>query len=66
MTLIEFLRDVGKHFNLSYLLAKESIATRIQTGLSVTEFSYTMLQAYDFYHLYANNECAVQIGGSDQ
>jgi tyrosyl-tRNA synthetase len=48
MTLIDFLRDVGKDFTLSYLLAKESIATRIQTGLSITEFSYTMLQAFDF------------------
>ncbi|WP_115558287.1 tyrosine--tRNA ligase [Spiroplasma alleghenense] len=66
MTLIEFLRDVGKSFNLSYLLAKESIATRVETGLSVTEFSYTMLQAYDFYHLYKNNDCYLQIGGSDQ
>lgn len=66
ISLIDFLRDVGKHFNISYLLAKESIATRIQTGLSVTEFSYTMLQAYDFYHLYTNNNCTVQIGGSDQ
>ncbi|AHI54095.1 tyrosyl-tRNA synthetase [Spiroplasma sabaudiense Ar-1343] len=66
MTLIQFLRDVGKSFNLSYLLAKESIATRIETGLSVTEFSYTMLQAFDFFHLYKNNDCHVQIGGSDQ
>ncbi|WP_027063031.1 tyrosine--tRNA ligase [Mesoplasma seiffertii] len=66
MTLIDFLRDVGKDFTLSYLLAKESIATRIQTGLSITEFSYTMLQAYDFWHLYSNMDCKVQIGGSDQ
>ncbi|WFQ90023.1 tyrosine--tRNA ligase [Mycoplasma feriruminatoris] len=66
ISLIDFLRDIGKHFNLSYLLAKESIATRIQTGLSVTEFCYTMLQAYDFYHLYKNNNCSIQIGGSDQ
>ncbi|AUF83365.1 tyrosine--tRNA ligase [Mesoplasma syrphidae] len=66
MSLIDFLRDVGKDFTLSYLLAKESIATRIQTGLSITEFSYTMLQAYDFWHLYSNMDCKVQIGGSDQ
>ncbi|WP_434337636.1 tyrosine--tRNA ligase [Mycoplasma capricolum] len=66
ISLIDFLRDIGKHFNLSYLLAKESIATRIQTGLSVTEFCYTMLQAFDFYYLYKNNDCSVQIGGSDQ
>ncbi|AEM68587.1 tyrosine--tRNA ligase [Mycoplasma putrefaciens] len=66
ISLIEFLREVAKHFNLSYLLAKESIASRIQTGLSITEFSYTMLQAYDFYHLYTKHNCTVQIGGSDQ
>ncbi|WP_031542114.1 tyrosine--tRNA ligase [Mesoplasma photuris] len=66
MTLIEFLRDVGKDFNLSYLLAKESIKTRIETGLSITEFSYTMLQAYDFWNLYSEMDCKVQIGGSDQ
>ncbi|ASZ09354.1 tyrosine--tRNA ligase [Mesoplasma chauliocola] len=66
MSLIDFLRDVGKDFNISYLLNKESIATRISTGLSVTEFSYTMLQAYDFYNLYINHNCKVQIGGSDQ
>ncbi|ATZ18278.1 tyrosine--tRNA ligase [Mesoplasma melaleucae] len=66
MSLIDFLRDVGKDFNISYLLNKDSIATRISTGLSVTEFSYTMLQAYDFYNLYINHNCKVQIGGSDQ
>ncbi|ATZ21828.1 tyrosine--tRNA ligase [Mesoplasma tabanidae] len=66
MSLIDFLRDVGKDFNISYLLNKDSIATRISTGLSVTEFSYTMLQAYDFYNLYTNHNCKVQIGGSDQ
>ncbi|AVP49721.1 tyrosine--tRNA ligase [Williamsoniiplasma luminosum] len=66
LSLLDFLRDIGKDFTLSYLLAKESIATRISTGLSITEFSYTMLQAYDFYQLYTNNNCKVQIGGSDQ
>ncbi|WP_338971608.1 tyrosine--tRNA ligase [Spiroplasma endosymbiont of Panorpa germanica] len=66
MSLIEFLRDVGKSFNLSYLLAKESVSSRVETGLSVTEFSYTMLQAYDFFHLYTNNDCYLEIGGSDQ
>ncbi|WP_374695919.1 tyrosine--tRNA ligase [Spiroplasma endosymbiont of Polydrusus formosus] len=66
MTLIDFLRNVGKDFNISYLLAKENIATRIKVGLSYMEFAYTLLQAYDFYQLYLNYDCAVQIGGSDQ
>ncbi|ATZ18573.1 tyrosyl-tRNA synthetase [Williamsoniiplasma somnilux] len=66
LSLIDFLRDVGKNFTLGYLLAKESIATRIETGLSVTEFAYTMLQGYDFYQLYTTSNCFVQIGGSDQ
>ena len=66
LTLLDFLRDVGKDFTLAYLLNKESIKTRIETGLSVTEFSYTMLQAYDFYQLYQKYNCRVQIGGSDQ
>ncbi|WP_422396870.1 tyrosine--tRNA ligase [Spiroplasma endosymbiont of Polydrusus cervinus] len=66
MTLIDFLRNVGKDFNISYLLAKENIATRIEVGLSYTEFAYTLLQAYDFYQLYLNYDCAVQTGGSDQ
>nr|WP_250638287.1 tyrosine--tRNA ligase [Spiroplasma clarkii] len=66
MTLIEFLRDIGKDFNLAYLLAKENIASRIEKGLSITEFAYTMLQAYDFYKLYQTKNCWVQLGGSDQ
>lgn len=66
MTLIDFLRNVGKDFNISYLLAKENIATRIEVGLSYTEFAYTLLQSYDFYQLYINYDCAVQTGGSDQ
>ncbi|AOG60755.1 tyrosyl-tRNA synthetase [Spiroplasma helicoides] len=66
MSLIDFLRDIGKDFNIAYLLAKENIASRIETGISVTEFSYTMLQAYDFYNLYKLYECWVEFGGSDQ
>jgi tyrosyl-tRNA synthetase len=66
MSLIDFLRFVGKDFNLAYLLAKDNIASRIEKGLSITEFAYTMLQAYDFYELYENYNCRVQIGGSDQ
>jgi tyrosyl-tRNA synthetase len=66
LSLIDFLRFVGKDFNLAYLLAKENIATRIETGLSITEFSYTMLQGFDFYTMYESDKCYVQIGGSDQ
>jgi len=66
MKMIDFLRDVGKDFTLGYLLAKDSIARRIETGLSITEFSYTMLQAYDFYKLYSTADCYIQVGGSDQ
>ncbi len=66
MSLIDFLREIGKDFNLAYLLAKENIASRIEKGLSITEFSYTMLQGYDFYRLYQDYNCLIQIGGSDQ
>ncbi|QHX36955.1 tyrosyl-tRNA synthetase [Spiroplasma sp. BIUS-1] len=66
MSLIDFLREIGKDFNLAYLLAKENISSRIEKGLSITEFSYTMLQGYDFFRLYEDQNCWVQIGGSDQ
>ncbi|AUM62941.1 tyrosyl-tRNA synthetase [Spiroplasma monobiae MQ-1] len=66
MSLIDFLREIGKDFNLAYLLAKENIASRIEKGLSITEFSYTMLQGYDFFRLYEDQKCWMQIGGSDQ
>jgi tyrosyl-tRNA synthetase len=66
MSLIDFLRNVGKDFTVGNLLAKESISKRVQTGLSVTEFMYTMLQAYDFYQLYTKHHCMIQLGGSDQ
>ena len=61
-----FLRLVGKVFNISYLLNKETIASRTDIGLSYTEFSYTLLQAFDFYQLYKNYDCTVQTGGSDE
>lgn len=64
--LIEFLRDIGKHFPMAYLLAKEGIKTRITTGISYTEFSYSLLQAYDFLYLFENYGVKCQIGGSDQ
>ncbi|TMW71742.1 tyrosine--tRNA ligase [Alteribacter natronophilus] len=66
MTVIDFLRDVGKNFGLNYMLAKDSVESRIQSGISFTEFSYMILQSYDFYHLYKEENCKLQIGGSDQ
>lgn len=57
---------VGKDFNISYLLNKENIALQIDIGLSYTEFSYTLLQAFDFYQLYKNYDCTVETGRSDQ
>lgn len=66
LSLIDFLRDYGKHFNVSNMLAKDTIAKRLSTGISFTEFTYTILQAIDFLHLYQNFNCELQIGGSDQ
>jgi tyrosyl-tRNA synthetase len=65
---LEFLRDVGKHFTLNVMLAKDSVKSRMEGdgGISYTEFSYQLLQAYDFYHLYKTFGCELQIGGSDQ
>src|SRR6059036_30873 len=64
--LIDFLRDVGKHFTVNVMLQKESVQSRLSTGLSYTEFSYMLLQAYDFLHLYRERQCTLQVGGSDQ
>src|SRR5690625_2262130 len=66
LTFIEFLRDVGKHFTVNYMLAKESVASRIEHGISYTEFSYMLMQSYDYYKLYEEENCTLQIGGSDQ
>ncbi|MCM3767173.1 tyrosine--tRNA ligase [Neobacillus niacini] len=66
MNVIAFLRDVGKHIGVNYLLAKDTIASRLETGISFTEFTYTILQAMDFNHLYDHYNCKLQIGGSDQ
>lgn len=63
---IDFLRDVGKHFSVNYMLAKESVSARIEQGITYTEFSYMLLQSYDFYNLYEQENCTLQIGGSDQ
>ncbi len=64
--LIDFLRDVGKHFTINYMLAKESVSRRLETGISYTEFSYMLLQAYDFLYLHEKKGVTMQIGGSDQ
>ena len=68
MTAMEFLRDVGKYFTVNYLLAKESVKRRLESeeGISYTEFSYSLLQAYDFLVLHDRYDCRLQIGGSDQ
>ncbi|MCR6657401.1 MAG: tyrosine--tRNA ligase [Opitutus sp.] len=65
---LEFLRDVGKHFSLNVMLAKDSVRSRMEgdSGISYTEFSYQLLQAYDFFHLRKSLNCELQIGGSDQ
>ncbi|WP_029608606.1 tyrosine--tRNA ligase [Mycoplasma simbae] len=66
MNVLTFLRDAGKLINISYMLAKDSVSSRIERGLSFTEFTYQLLQGYDFLHLYKNNNVKVQVGGSDQ
>jgi tyrosyl-tRNA synthetase len=64
--LMEFLRDTGKHFTVSYMLQKESVQSRMETGISYTEFSYMLIQAYDYWHLFQTEGCELQMGGSDQ
>jgi tyrosyl-tRNA synthetase len=66
---LDFLRDIGKHFSVNMMVAKESVRARMEdreSGISYTEFSYMLLQAFDFYHLFAEYQCELQIGGSDQ
>ena len=63
---IDFLREVGKHITVSYMMAKDSVKNRLDGGISFTEFSYQLLQGYDFLWLYENKNCKLQIGGSDQ
>ncbi len=64
--LLSFLRDVGKNLTVNYMMSKDSVQKRLETGLSFTEFSYQLLQGYDFLHLYLNKNCKIQMGGSDQ
>ena len=63
---LSFLRDIGKHMTINYMLAKDSVQKRLDTGISFTEFSYQLVQAYDFLFLYSNYNCKIQMGGSDQ
>lgn len=63
---LHFIRDVGKHITVNYMAAKDSVKKRMETGISFTEFSYQLLQGYDFLHLYKSTGCKLQMGGSDQ
>jgi tyrosyl-tRNA synthetase len=63
---LDFIRDTGKHISINYMLAKDSVKSRLETGMSFTEFTYQLVQGYDFYHLWKNKNCKVQLGGSDQ
>ncbi len=63
---IDFIRDIGKHITINYMMAKDSVKSRLETGLSFTEFSYQMVQGYDFYHLFTSKNCKLQVGGADQ
>jgi len=64
--MISFLRDYGKHFSVNYMIAKDTVQRRLEIGISYTEFSYMLIQAIDFHHLYKNQNCKLQFGGSDQ
>ncbi len=65
-TLLNFLRDVGKHITINYMMNKDSVKRRLETGISFTEFTYQLVQGYDFYYLYKHKNCKLQMGGSDQ
>ena len=63
---LDFVRDIGKHITINYMMAKDSVKKRLETGISFTEFSYQLVQGYDFLHLYEQYNCKLQMGGSDQ
>lgn len=63
---LDFIRDVGKHITVNYMMSKDSVQKRLESGLSFTEFTYQLVQGYDFYWLYKNKNCRLQMGGSDQ
>src|SRR4029079_8781136 len=64
-TFLDFIREVGKHITINYMLSKDSVQKRLETGLSFTEFTYQLIQGYDFYWLYKNKNCTLQSGGAD-
>ena len=66
MTVLQFIRDVGKHITVNYMMSKDSVKNRLEGGMSFTEFTYQLVQGYDFYHLWKEENCLVQMGGSDQ
>ncbi len=66
LRLLEFLRDTGKHFTINYMLQKESVKSRLDAGISFTEFAYMLVQAQDYHHLFRTERCELQVGGSDQ
>ena len=66
ISFLDFIRDVGKHLSVNYMMAKDSVKSRLETGMSFTEFSYQLVQGYDFFHLNKHKGCIVQMGGSDQ
>ncbi len=66
MDVVTFLRDIGKNFSINYMMAKDSVKSRLENGISFTEFSYQIIQALDFYTLYKDHSCRLQIGGADQ
>ncbi|MDG1429147.1 MAG: tyrosine--tRNA ligase [Crocinitomicaceae bacterium] len=66
LSFLDFIRDVGKHISVNYMMAKDSVKSRLETGMSFTEFSYQLVQGYDFYHLNKHKDCILQLGGSDQ
>ena len=66
INLLDFIRDTGKHITVSYMMSKDSVKSRLESGMSFTEFTYQLIQGYDFLHLYENKNCKIQMGGSDQ
>ena len=65
-TFLDFIRNIGKHISINYMMAKDSVKSRLSSGMSFTEFSYQLVQGYDFYWLWKNKNCKVQLGGADQ
>ena len=66
LSFLDFIRDTGKHISVNYMMAKDSVKKRLETGISFTEFSYQLVQGYDYFWLYKNKNCKIQMGGSDQ